>query len=94
MAVRERKVETYLKTRVKDLGGICRKWVSPGIDGVPDQIVIFNSKVYFVEIKTTDGHLSIAQKREHDRLIAAGADVTTVYGKGEVDQFIAKITGE
>jgi hypothetical protein len=40
MGVRENKVETYLKEQIAKLGGISRKWVSPGMDGVPDQIVI------------------------------------------------------
>lgn len=40
MGVRENKVEKYLDEQVTKLGGITRKWVSPGRDGVPDRIVI------------------------------------------------------
>ena len=88
MGVRENKVETYLKDEVKKLGGRTRKWVSPGVDGVPDQIIIVQGRVIFVEVKTVDGRLSPDQKREHVRLIAVGANVTTVYGKKGVDEFI------
>jgi len=40
MGVRENKVEKYLDEQVKNIGGITRKWISPGHDGVPDRIVI------------------------------------------------------
>jgi len=40
MGVRERRVENYLDDEVTKLGGITRKWISPGRDGVPDRIVI------------------------------------------------------
>ncbi len=39
MGVIENKVEKYLDDGVKQLGGITRKWGSPGVDGVPDRIV-------------------------------------------------------
>ena len=88
MGVREAKGETHLKKEVERLGGVSRKWVSPGRTGVPDQIIIFNGKVVFVEVKTTDGIRSSDQAREHERLTQAGASVITVYGKKEVNSFI------
>jgi hypothetical protein len=91
MGVRENKVEKYLDKEVQKLGGITRKWVSPGRDGVPDRIVIIKGKVFFVEVKTTDGKLSDVQRRECDRLEDAGADVTVVYGDASVDWFIEMV---
>ena len=91
MGVRENKVEKYFDKRITATGGITRKWVSPGRDGVPDRIVIINGHVVFVEIKTVDGKLSIAQIREHDRLKKHGATVRTVYGHTGVDQLINTI---
>lgn len=88
MGYRENKVETYLRDEVKLLGGDTRKWVSPGCAGVPDQIVILNGDIVFVEVKTTDGALSSAQEREHVRLRKLGAMVVTVFGKHGVDKFI------
>ncbi len=88
MGVRERKVEKYLNTKVEFYGGITRKWVSPGNDGVPDRIVFYRGKVYFVEVKTTDGELSKVQCREHKRLELKGAEVFTVYGNEGVDAWI------
>jgi len=45
MGVRENKVEKYLDTEVKKNGGITRKWVSPGRDGVTDRIVFASTTV-------------------------------------------------
>ena len=92
MGVRENKVEKYLDDEVKKLGGITRKWVSPGRDGVPDRIVIVAGVVTFVEVKTTgDGKLSTVQEREHRRLRDSGARVTTVHGHAGVDAFLLDI---
>jgi hypothetical protein len=88
MGTRENKVEKYLADQVKKRGGITRKWVSPGYDGVPDRIVIIDGNVMFVEVKTVDGKLTPIQVREHDRLTAVGAKVFTVYGEKGVDSFL------
>lgn len=87
MGVRENKVEKYLRSEVQILGGDTRKWVSPGRDGVPDQI-IFLATITFCEVKTTDGKLSPAQDREHKRLRDLGASVCTVWGQAGVDLLI------
>lgn len=91
MGTREAKVEKYLDQEVKKLGGITRKWVSPGRDGVPDRIVILNGWVAFVEVKTVSGKLSVFQEREHHRLLEVGARVFTVYGEQGVDKFIIRM---
>ena len=88
MGKRENKVETYLNEQVELIGGITRKWVSPGRAGVTDRIVIVRGSVRFVEVKTRDGVLKPHQDREHNRLRKAGANVTTVYGHAGVDEFI------
>lgn len=91
MGARENKVETHLNDEVVALGGITRKWVSPGRDGVPDRIVIINGVICFVEVKTCDGRVSTPQEREHARLKDAGALVFVVYGKQGVDEFIVTL---
>lgn len=91
MAVRENKVEKYLDKEVQKIGGLTRKWVSPGRDGVPDRIVVFNGQVIFVEVKTADGTLSKNQSREHKRLRDKGALVMTVYGQTQVDDFVRSL---
>lgn len=88
MGVRENKIEKYLDQQVKALGGDTRKWVSPGRDGVPDRIVFLYGKIFFCEIKTVDGKLSLPQQREHARLKDLDASVCTIYGQKGVDLFL------
>ena len=91
MGTRENKVEKYLDSEVKKLGGLTRKWVSPGRDGVPDRIVFIKHEVWFVEVKTCEGRLTTTQMREHQRLRECGALVATVYGQIDVDKFLKEI---
>lgn len=50
--MREVTIERKLIAAVKNRGGICPKWVSPGYDGVPDRIVLLpGMKIGFVEVK-------------------------------------------
>lgn len=91
MGIRENKVERYLDDEVKSVGGITRKWESRNYAGVPDRIVIFKGQVWFVEVKTVTGKLSVRQKREQAELAANGANVITVFGKNDVDEFVREI---
>ena len=88
MGVRENKVEKYLNSEIDKMGGITRKWVSPGRDGVPDRIIIVDGTIDLVEVKTNDGELSDNQTREQVRLSYTGATVATVYGKNGVDEYV------
>lgn len=87
MGVRENKIENYLRECVIKLGGDTRKWVSPGHDGVMDQICFLNPE-WYVEVKTRDGVQEPHQEREAIRLISYGARVALVYGHSGVDKFI------
>ena len=91
MGVREGKVESYLDLQFINLGGLTRKWVCPGNDGVNDRICIVKGLVYFVEVKTEDGILTSNQKREQRRLKNVGAEVWTVFGKKDVDTLIKRV---
>jgi hypothetical protein len=48
----EKEVERKLVTEVKKCGGLCPKFVSPGLVGVPDRLVLMKcGKFAFVELK-------------------------------------------
>lgn len=50
--MREKDIEKKLVTEVKKRGGLCPKFVSPGLVGVPDRLVLLNEGVLaFVELK-------------------------------------------
>ena len=51
--MREKMLEHKLTIAAKNMGGIALKFVSPGIDGMPDRIVLLpDGHVGFVEVKS------------------------------------------
>lgn len=86
----EKRIEEYLKKRVKTLGGLCLKFVSPGTSGVPDRICVLAKRVIFVECKRPDGVLSPSQKIVQKRLTDLGAEVFTVYSVEDIDEILPK----
>ena len=50
--MREIEIERKLTLQAKKMGGMAVKFVSPGLDGVPDRIVLLpGRKIAFVELK-------------------------------------------
>lgn len=88
--MRETRVEReYLKKRVEALGGLCRKFTSPGHAGVPDRICILPKRVtWYVEVKKHDGTLSPGQFRELERYWSLGHHTAVAYGIEGVDELI------
>ena len=88
--VREESVENYLVRRVKALGGDCYKWVSPGLQGVPDRICVFDGgRVFFVETKAPKGsRMQPAQPRRHRDLRNRGFRVYVPKTRAEVDELL------
>ena len=91
--MRESAVERYLHDEFVKLGGTTRKWVSPGRVGVPDRICILPmGRIYFVEVKTDTGKMTMRQDREAESLKVLGCKVFTVWGVKGVNQLIWAIT--
>ena len=50
--INEREIEQKLVLKVKNMGGLALKFVSPGLAGVPDRIVLLpKGKIAFIELK-------------------------------------------
>lgn len=48
----ERDIERRLRERVKSIGGLCLKFITPGFTGVPDRIILLpGGIVAFAELK-------------------------------------------
>ena len=61
--LRESTIERKLVTEVKKRGGLAVKFVSPGLDGVPDRLVLFPGGVLaFVELKAPGKSLRTLQE--------------------------------
>lgn len=89
--IRESEIERYLVDKVKDIGGLCMKWVSPGNSGVPDRIVIFDKGVYFIELKRPGESPRALQVETIRRLQRQGMIAFVIDNKLKIDKFIKLI---
>jgi len=50
----EKYTERRLVSAVKEVGGLCPKFTSPGFDGMPDRLILLpHGKLAFAEVKAT-----------------------------------------
>lgn len=90
--MRESSIESKLIRMVRERGGLCFKFVSPGNPGVPDRIVITPAgRTVYVELKTEVGRLAAIQKWQHEELRKRGADVRTLKGLEQVKAFVEEV---
>jgi len=85
----EKDVERYLVEQVEAVGGLCRKYVSPGVIGVPDRICLLpHGMIAFVETKSEGDTPTDHQLREHERMSDLGFFVAVVDTKAKVDHLL------
>lgn len=73
MCYSEKYVEQKLVTEAKKMGGLAVKFVSPGLDGVPDRLVLFpEGKMAFAELKAPGKKLRPLQEKRKRTLEALG----------------------
>lgn len=90
--MRESSIESKLVRMVRERGGLCFKFVSPGNPGVPDRIVITPAgRTVYVELKTEVGRLAAIQKWQHEELRKRGADIRTLKGLEQVKAFVEEV---
>jgi hypothetical protein len=91
--VLEREVETYLRNRVKALGGKCIKLIPDYARGYPDRLVILPGGVLiWVETKKPrGGRLSLMQRVCHGELRKLGQVVEVVWSKEDADRLLARL---
>jgi hypothetical protein len=71
--MREKEIEKKLTQAVKNMGGICPKFVSPGFGGMPDRIVLLpGGHMAFVEVKAPGEKPRPLQLARHRLLRALG----------------------
>jgi len=91
-SMKESYIESYLVRKVKELGGLCYKFVSPGNPGVPDRLIITpTGKTIFVELKTEVGRLAIVQKWQRSEMEKRGADCRVLFGMDAVKDFLREV---
>ena len=77
--MRESSIEKRLKNEVEKIGGKALKFVSPGVTGIPDRIILLpGGKIIFIELKATGKKLRPMQEYRAKELRALGFDVRCI----------------
>ena len=75
----EKQVEQALRKAVRARGGLAVKFVSPGLDGVPDRIILMpGGRIAFAEIKAPGNKMCQLQVKRKRQLESLGFPVYCV----------------
>lgn len=90
--MRENEIERQFSMTVKKMGGMAVKFVSPGLDGVPDRIVLLpRRKMAFVELKAPGKKLRPLQEKRKRQLEALGFPVYVIDGVEQIGGVLDEI---
>ena len=90
--MREKQVEQKLVKAVKASGGICPKLVSPGMDGMPDRMVLLpGCRIGFVEVKAPGQKPRPLQVNRHRTLRALGFPVFVIDDPAQAEGIIREV---
>lgn len=90
----EKEIESKLVREVKKIGGLCWKFVSPGVVGVPDRLILLiGGKAAFVECKAPSKTLRKIQIKRKKQLEDLGFKVYVLDSKEDVEGIICDIRG-
>ncbi len=90
--MREKIIEHKLAVRAKKMGGIAPKFISPGLGGMPDRIVLFPlGKMAFVEVKAPGMKPRPLQKARHEMLRVLGFNVYVLDQESQIGGIIDAI---
>ena len=83
--MRERQIEQRLTQAVRQRQGLGPKWVSPGLDGVPDRIILLpGGRIAFAELKAPGRPLRPLQRRRKAQLEALGFRVYVIDNQEQI----------
>lgn len=89
----ESDIESFAREQIKLAGGWMLKWVSPGQNGVLDDIIFWpHGVVHFAEFKQDTGRQTEIQKWVTGELLQLGAICFVFKSKVEVLRYIAENT--
>lgn len=83
--MREKTIEQALVREVKMRGGMCPKFTSPGMDGMPDRLVLLpHGHFGFVEVKAPGEKPRPLQLHRHKQLRRLGIKVYVLDGLEQI----------
>lgn len=84
--MREKEVEAALVKAAKKRNGVALKFVSPGLSGVPDRLVLLpDGKIGFIELKAPGKKMRLLQEKRKSQLERLGFLVFCLDSKEEVE---------
>ena len=90
--MRERVIEQCLVKAVKARGGMCPKFTSPGMDGMPDRLVLLpHGRFCFVEVKAPGEKPRPLQAYRHRQLRRLGIKVYVLDDAEQIGGIIDEI---
>lgn len=90
----EKSVEKYLTKQVKKCGGLCLKFISPSMSGVPDRLILMpGARIFFAETKAKGRKPRPLQTAVHNILNRLGFRVFVVDCKEDIEKAIREMTG-
>lgn len=90
--MKEYAVEKHLVQKTQECGGICLKFISPGIAGVPDRIVILpGGKIGFAEMKAPGKKPRRLQRNVLRKMYQLGCRVCVIDNPESAENFIRRL---
>ena len=92
--MKEKRIEQKLVKAVQAMGGICPKLVSPGMDGMPDRMVLLpGGRMAFAELKAPGRKPRPLQLRRMAQLSRLGFRVYVIDGPEQINEILKTIGG-
>lgn len=90
--MKEYAIEKHLVRKAQARGGVCLKFTSPGMSGVPDRIVILpGGKIGFAELKAPGKKPRRLQRNVLRRLYRLGCSVCVIDTPKSAENFIRRL---
>lgn len=90
--MREKEVEAALVKAAKKRNGVALKFVSPGLSGVPDRLVLLpDGKIGFIGLKAPGKKMRLLQEKRKSQLERLGFLVFCLDSKEEVEVMLDAI---
>lgn len=90
--MREKDIERILIREVRKRNGLALKFISPGVNGVPDRLVLLqDGRMAFIELKAPGGKMRPIQIKRKRQLEALGFLVYCIDRKEEIEGVIDEI---
>jgi hypothetical protein len=87
--MREKTLERKLVQVVKAMGGVAPKFVSPGLDGMPDRLILLPmGRIAFVEVKRKGEKPRPLQESRHGMLRRLGFTVWVLDDEAQIPQIL------